>query len=89
MSPVVELGSITDSGDDRGRRLRPDASDLCKALAGLTVLEDLLDLAIEPGDPLIERQETGIKLIQHRPEQLAEFWRPFLPTGFESRAVHV
>ncbi|MCY1239286.1 hypothetical protein D9M72_520740 [compost metagenome] len=58
---ILEVGSITNSGNDCRCNLWADATDLGDALADLALAEDGFDLLVEVSDLFIDLQQEGME----------------------------
>lgn len=61
MPAVLEVCSITNSGNDCGRRLWADATYLRDPLANVALAEDGVDLLVKVSDLFVELQKEGMK----------------------------
>ncbi|MBB4861085.1 hypothetical protein HNO88_004439 [Novosphingobium chloroacetimidivorans] len=80
---VVKLRASADRRDNGSCGFWFNASDLGEALAGFVGPENRINLAIKPSDLLIQREETGIELGEHRPEEFAEFRRTLIQQSLD------
>ncbi len=62
MPAVLELGPVSNGGDDGGGGLRADALDLGDPLVSLVNAADAVDLLVEGRDPTIEINEQIMEL---------------------------
>lgn len=58
---ILEVGSITNSGNDCRCSLWADATDIGDALADLALAEDGFDLLVEVSDLFIDLQQEGME----------------------------
>jgi len=73
VAPVLELGAIADSGNNRGSRFRADAFAFGDPLAGLALEKYQIALFVERGDPAVGVTDKIVELRNRFARQIRQF----------------